>query len=187
MHLQLLARSNYDCRSLWDPESGSQTSWWLSYSRLLQESVGSGIQQAQGRTPPTACLSSRSSSNLGASQSRYSSNSSLGSSRNGEDVICTLNLRQMIEQGIKLVFVSLLFQPSKRPLMGFQLTSRHVFETAEKCSCPVWAEKKSKVLPCMPPHESGLAGWMRFVKKGAGRLCIITRRPTQCKTWFTSS
>ena len=26
MHLQLLARSNYDCRSLWDPESGSQTS-----------------------------------------------------------------------------------------------------------------------------------------------------------------
>jgi len=65
-----------------------------------QESVGSGIQQAQGRTPPTACLSSRSSSNLGASQSRYSSNSSLGSSRNGEDVICTLNLRQMIEQGV---------------------------------------------------------------------------------------
>jgi len=55
-----------------------------------QESVGSGHQQVQGRAPPAAP----------SSNSRYSSNSSLGSSRNGEDVICTLNLRQMIEQGV---------------------------------------------------------------------------------------
>jgi len=54
-----------------------------------QESVGSGHHQVQGRTPPAA-----------PPQSRYSSNSSLGSSRNGEDVICSLNLRQMIEQGV---------------------------------------------------------------------------------------
>jgi len=55
-----------------------------------QESVGSGHQQVQGRSPPAAP----------SSNSRYSSNSSLGSSRNGEDVICSLNLRQMIEQGV---------------------------------------------------------------------------------------
>ena len=148
----------------------------------MQESVGSGIQQAQGRTPPTACLSSRSSSNLGAGQSRYSSNSSLGSSRNGEDVICTLNLRQMIEQGIKLVFVSLLFQPSKRPLMGFQLTSRHVFETAQKCSCsrPGWEELQSTSFYI----ESGLAGGRvgdEGVKKGARRAMHNKTAPTSAE------
>merc|ERR1719209_2625008 len=47
-----------------------------------QESVGSGHQQVQGRAPPAAP----------SSNPRYSSNSSLGSSRNGEDVICSLNL-----------------------------------------------------------------------------------------------
>lgn len=49
---------------------------------LPQESVGSGV----ARTPTQA------------PSSRYSSSSSLGSSR-GEDAICSLNLRQMIETG----------------------------------------------------------------------------------------
>ena len=61
-------------------------------NKYFQESVGSGHQQVQGRAPPAAP----------SSNSRYSSSSSLGSSRNGEDVICSLNLRQMIEQGMKI-------------------------------------------------------------------------------------
>ena len=54
------------------------------------------------------------------------------------------------------------FPALKRPLMGIQLTSRHVFETAEKCSFPPVVvggeELQSTSLLCAFHIESGVAG-----------------------------
>merc|ERR1719433_1996808 len=64
----------------------------------------SSISSATFRGSSESVASSRcSQSDLfrsGPRHHRYSSNSSLGSSRNGEDRICTMDIRQMIEQGL---------------------------------------------------------------------------------------
>ena len=113
---------------------------------LFQESVGSS-QHGPSRSPtaPTPI-----------SSSRYSSNSSLGSSRNGEDVICTLNLKQMIEQGMKrdgrmsanLVFVQHVLSP-KKATNGDSIDACHVFDTTEKRSYTQCLCKNSKVSPAL--------------------------------------
>ena len=133
--------------------------------------MGSGHQQVQGRAPPAAP----------SSNSRYSSSSSLGSSRNGEDVICSLNLRQMIEQGMKIfqhVSKSTLcsvFSGVKKTTNGDSIDVLSCFRNSSKVFLfPRWVRRSPKYFLVGFYIESGLAGWrvgwvMRGVKKGARR------------------
>ena len=69
-----------------------------SSSSVMAPPRTSSISAASFRGSSESVASSRCS---GPRQQRYSSNSSLGSSRAGEDRICTMDIRQMIEQGSK--------------------------------------------------------------------------------------
>ena len=66
----------------------------------------SSISAASFRGSSESVASSRCSGSR-QQRSMYSSNSSLGSSRAGEDRICTMDVRQMIEQGTDLGCISL--------------------------------------------------------------------------------
>ena len=85
-------------------EDGRRLSTISSSSSVMAPPRTSSISSATFRGSSESVASSRcSQSDLyrsGPRHHRYSSNSSLGSSRNGEDRICTMDLRQMIEQGI---------------------------------------------------------------------------------------
>jgi len=72
-----------------------------SSSSVVAPPRTSSISAASFRGSSESIASSRcSQSDLFRQRSRYSSNSSLGSSRASEDRICTMDIRQMIEQGL---------------------------------------------------------------------------------------